>query len=80
MSSLTVLYEFNSKEFLWHFLASYNLCFVLDMAGKKKEKNEIKTRQLRILTKERRIELHQAVSQVKRGCFYNDFAMMVNKI
>lgn len=62
MRSLTVLYELNSKEFLWYFLASYNLNFVLGYGRKKKEKIEIKTRRLRVLTKERRIEFHQAVT------------------
>lgn len=57
-----MLYELNSKEFLWYFLASYNLNFVLGYGRKKKEKIEIKTRRLRVLTKERRIEFHQAVT------------------
>lgn len=41
MRSLTVLYELNSKEFLWYFLASYNLNFVLGH-GRKKKKEKLK--------------------------------------
>lgn len=74
-----VLYDLNSKEFLWYFLASNNLHLVMGH-NRKKRKIEIKRIRRRVLTKQTSIEFHQAVTQMNRGRLYNGFAMKVNKV